>query len=158
MPESPSAILAEMLSDENILVDLEQEDRASVVKLLVQNLVDTQQVAKSNVSALSRALNEREELGSTAIGGGVAIPHARVGFVDEPVIAFALLKNGQGFNALDGQPVQFVFMVLTPKADDEAHRKVLRGITFFVKQQIHLKALAGCKTAADVKSVFVDYA
>ncbi|MCC8165684.1 MAG: PTS sugar transporter subunit IIA, partial [Planctomycetes bacterium] len=100
----------------------------------------------------------REGLGSTAIGGGVAIPHARIGFSDEPLMAFALLRDGEGFNSLDGAPVHFVFMVLTPKDDDEAHREVLRAITYFVKRPIHLKALAGCKTSADVKSVFVDYA
>ncbi len=158
MPDSPSSILAELIHEENILVDLPAEDHASVVKSLVANMVSTDLVAKANTSTVSRLLNERESLGSTAIGGGVAIPHARIGFSDEPLMAFALLHDGEGFNALDGAPVKFVFMVLTPKDDDEAHREVLRAITYFVKQPIHLKALAGCKTAADVKSVFVDYA
>ncbi len=158
MPDSPSSILAELIHEENILVDLPAEDHAAVVKALVANMVSTDLVAKANTSTVSRLLNERESLGSTAIGGGVAIPHARIGFSDEPLMAFALLRDGEGFNALDGAPVKFVFMVLTPKDDDEAHREVLRAITYFVKQPIHLKALAGCKTAADVKSVFVDYA
>ncbi|MCD7897339.1 MAG: PTS sugar transporter subunit IIA [Planctomycetaceae bacterium] len=158
MPDSPSSILAELIHEENILVDLPTEDHALVVKALVANMVSTDLVAKANTSTVSRLLNERESLGSTAIGGGVAIPHARIGFSDEPLMAFALLRDGAGFNSLDGAPVHFVFMVLTPKDDDEAHREVLRAITYFVKQPIHLKALAGCKTPTDVKSVFVDYA
>lgn len=158
MPDSPSKLLAELIHETNILVDLPSEEHGAVIKALVQNMVSTELVAKTNTSTVSRLLNEREALGSTAIGGGVAIPHARIGFSDEPLLAFALLKNGDGFNSLDGASVHFVFMVLTPKDDDEAHRAVLRAITYFVKQPIHLKALAGCKTPADVKSVFLDYA
>lgn len=158
MPDSPSQLLAELINEENILVDLPAEDHASVVKALVQNMVTTGLVTKTHTSTVSRLLNEREALGSTAIGDGVAIPHARIGFSDEPLMAFALLRGGEGFNSLDGASVQFVFMVLTPKDNDETHRQVLRAITYFVKQPIHRKALSGCKTAADVKSVFVDYA
>ena len=158
MPDSPSKILAELIQVENILVDLPSEEHSAVIKALVHNMVSTDLVAKNNTSTVSRLLNEREALGSTAIGGGVAIPHARIGFSDEPLLAFALLKDGAGFNSLDGAPVHFVFMVLTPKEDDDAHRAVLRAITYFVKQPIHLKALSGCRTPADVKSVFTDYA
>ncbi len=158
MPDTPSEILASLIREENILVNLPSEDHAAVVKSLVQNMVSTGLVAKTNTSTLSRLLNERESLGSTAIGGGVAIPHCRVGFSDEPLMAFALLKQGSGFKALDGAPVQFVFMVLTPKDNDDTHRQVLRAITYFVKQPIPLRALAGCKTPGDVKSVFQDYA
>lgn len=158
MSESPSKVLASLIHEENIMVDVAGEDHATVVKTLVQNMVATGLVAKNHTSTVSRLLNEREALGSTAIGGGVAIPHARISFSSEPLLAFALLKNGDGFNSLDGAPVHFVFMVLTPKDDDESHRKVLRAITYFVKQPIHLKALSGCRTPADVKSVFQDYA
>ncbi len=158
MPDSPSKMLAELIREENILVDLASEDHAAVVKSLVQNMVATGLVAKNHTSTVSRLLNEREALGSTAIGGGVAIPHARIGFSDEPLLAFALLKHGAGFNSLDGAAVNFVFLVLTPKENDDIHRTVLRAITYFVKQPIHLKALSGCRTPADVKSVFLDYA
>lgn len=151
-------MLAELIHEENIIVDLPSEDHATVIKSLVQNMVSTGLVAKANTSTVSRLLNEREALGTTAIGDGVAIPHARIGFSDEPLMAFALLKKGEGFNALDGAGVQFVFMVLTPKDNDDTHRAVLRAITAFVKQPIHRKALSGCRTPADVKSVFVDYA
>ena len=158
MPDSPSEILTELIQEANILVNLPSEDHASVVKALVQNMVATDLVAKTHASTVTRLLNEREAVGSTAIGGGVAIPHARIGFSEDPLVAFALLRDGAGFNSLDGAPVHFVFMVLTPKEDEQVHRDVLRAITYFAKKPVHLKALAGCKTAADVKSVFDDYA
>ena len=158
MPDSPSKMLATLIKEENIIVELPSEEHSAVIKSLVQNMVSTGLVSKTHTSTVSRLLNEREALGSTAIGGGVAIPHARIGFSEEPLVAFALLHDGDGFNSLDGASVHFVFMVLTPKDDDDAHRNVLKAITAFVKQPIHLKALSGCKTPADVKSVFQDYA
>lgn len=158
MSDSPSQMLAECILEENILVNPEAEDRASVVQALVQNMVSTDLVSKEHTDTVSRLLAEREELGSTAIGGGVAIPHARIDFSDEPLMSFALLAHGSGFKSLDGAPVKFVFMVLTPKDGEEIHRNVLRAITSFVKQPIHLKALSGCKSSAEVKSVFLDYA
>lgn len=158
MPDSPSKILATIIHEENIVVGLPAEDHPAVIKALVQNMVTTGLVAKNQTSTVSRLLNEREAKGTTAIGDGVAIPHARIGFSEDPLAAFALLHDGSGFNALDGGHVKFVFMVLTPKDNDESHRAILRAITYFVKNPIHLKALSGCKTAADVKEVFNDYA
>ncbi|MCL2000820.1 MAG: PTS sugar transporter subunit IIA [Planctomycetes bacterium] len=158
MPDSPSIILPELIREENILVDLPNEEQASVVKSMVQNLVATGFIAKNHTATVSRLLKEREALGSTAIGGGVAIPHARISFLNQPLLAFALLKNGAGFNSLDGAAVNFVFLVLTPKDNDDAHRAVLKAITFFVKKTTHLKALSGCRTPEDIKSVFLDYA
>ncbi|MDR0362851.1 MAG: PTS sugar transporter subunit IIA [Planctomycetota bacterium] len=158
MPDLPANVLSELLREDNIVVGLESEAHASVVKAMIHNMVETGLIAKTHASTVSRLVNEREALGSTAIGGGVAIPHARIGFSDGPLLTFALLSKGEGFNALDGAPVHFVFLVLTPKDDDDIHRAVLKSITSFVKQPIHLKALSGCKSAADVKSVFQDYA
>ncbi|MDR1533927.1 MAG: PTS sugar transporter subunit IIA [Planctomycetota bacterium] len=158
MPDSPTKLLAELVREENILVSLPSEERDSVVKALVQNMVSAGLVTKAQSSTISRLLNERESLGSTALGGGVAIPHARIGFSEKPLVAFALLKAGQGFNSLDGALVNFVFLTLTPKGDDGVHRAVLQAITGFVRNPVHRKALSGCQTPADVKSVFVDYA
>ena len=157
MSGSPPGYLAGLLDEKNIMVDLRPETHSAVVKALIRNLVETDLISKGHASTVSRLVNEREALGSTAIGGGVAIPHARIGFSGEPLLAFALLARGEGFNALDGAPVHFVFLVLTPKEDDGLHRPVLKAITAFVRQPVHLKALSGCKTPADVKSVLQDY-
>ena len=158
MPDPVSRLLVSSLPEENLLVNLPAEDRASVVKALVQNLVATGKIQKGQAAAVTRLVNEREEKGSTAIGGGVAMPHARVSFSDAVIAAFALLAGGDGFNALDGAPVRYVFLVLTPKDNEDLHREMLRAVTGFVRKPIHLKALSGCHTPAEIKSVFQDYA
>lgn len=158
MPESPPNLLATLIAEENMLVELPSEERSVVVKTMIQNLVASGRISKGHAPTVAKLVNDREALGSTAIGGGVAIPHARIPFSDDPIMAFALLKDGVGFNALDGGSVNFVFMVLTPKKDDEMHRTVLKAITSFAKKHIPLKALRGCVNASDIKSVFQDYA
>ncbi len=155
MPDKIS--LTDYLSPANILVGTPDESRDWVVKALIKALIESGSIGKTKASSVSRLLNEREAVGSTAIGGGVALPHARVKFLREPVFAFALLRNGTGFNALDGAPVRYVFLVLTPKDDEEMHLAFLKQITLFTREQIHLKALAGCSTAKEVEAVFRDY-
>lgn len=157
MPDSRPKVLSELIKIDNILVNPASEERGAVIKALMQNMVATGRVSKGQTSSVSRLINEREALGSTALGGGVAIPHARISFSDKPLISFALLREGHGFNSLDGGSVRFVFFTLTPKDDDEAHRAVLRAITSFVKPPAHQRALSGCRTPAAVWDVFFDY-
>jgi len=158
MPDPVSRLLVSSLPEENLLVNLPAEDRPSVVKALIQNLVATGKIQKGQAAAVTRLVNEREEKGSTAIGGGVAIPHTQVSFSDTVIAAFALLANGSGFNALDGAPVRYVFLILTPKDNVPLHHEMLKAVTSFVRRHIPIKALSGCRTPAEIKSVFQDYA
>lgn len=154
--ETPS--LASVFCADTILIHPESANRADVVRQLMTVFVESGQITRPQATAATRLVNDRESVGSTAIGGGVALPHARVGYLDSVLGAFALLQDGEGFNALDGAPVRFVFLLLTPKDDDALHINTLKAITRFAGVPIHLKALAGCESATEVISVFKDYA
>ncbi len=158
MSDAAPFCLASTIAVDNILVNPEKEDRTSVIRALLRSLVDSGKLTKSQANTANKALAEREALGSTAIGQGVALPHARVAFCDEVIAAFALLKQGADFSALDGAPVRLVFLLITPKSSDQKHIEAMKKVTGFVKVDIHVKALAGCKTGAEVKGVFADYA
>jgi len=152
--------LSALLRIENILVGLAAEDRASVVKALIENLAETGRITKAQIGAATRLINAREKDGSTALGNHLAIPHARVSFAD-PVVAFALIRDGKAhdYGSLDSQPVKFVFLLLTPKDDDDRHILLMKTIVSFINNNvIHRRALSGCQTVEEVMSVFVDYA
>lgn len=153
-----SSLLLSAIPEDSILIHPDAEDRPAVVKALFAQIVKGGHLTKAQATAAQKRVAEREAVGSTAIGNGVALPHARLGHVPSAVGAFALLRDGQGFSALDGAPVRFVFLLLTSEGDDGAHVQVLKAITQFASVPIHLKALAGCKTPKDVLSVFQDYA
>ena len=77
----------------------------------------------------AKALDEREKLGSTGFGGGVAVPHARLVGLLRPVAAFARLARPIDFQAIDEKPVDLVFMLLTPAGDEKRHLTALAGVS-----------------------------
>lgn len=85
-------------------------------------------------SELHQALVEREELGSTAMGDGVAIPHARIDGIDHVVGVFVKLSEPVEFSAVDHQPVDLVFALFAPKAESTEHLKALARVSRVLRQ------------------------
>ncbi|MEM1147462.1 MAG: PTS sugar transporter subunit IIA [Pseudomonadota bacterium] len=75
------------------------------------------------------AVIEREKLGSTSVGEGVAIPHARISGLEHPVGAFVRLHDGVDFDAIDGQPCDLIFMLLAPIASGADHLRALAQVS-----------------------------
>jgi nitrogen PTS system EIIA component len=116
MKNSHSVVLSELLSPATINLDLQSADRDSVLKELVQQIP---QLAKEPAGrqTLLRALHEREQLHSTGIGDGVALPHARnalVGLVDDSLMVFGRHPRGIPYDAVDGVPARLFFLLLAP--------------------------------------------
>ena len=110
--------LEEVLAPQALIAELRARDKAGALRELVEVLpVDREQ-------ALA-ALWERERLGSTAIGQGVAIPHARLAGLSRPVASFGRSPEGVEFDSLDGRPVHFIFCLLAPEGAPVAHLRVL---------------------------------
>lgn len=84
-------------------------------------------------------LLEREKLGSTAIGNGVAIPHVRIPAVDKPHMLICILKNGLDFEASDKRAVKIVFLLITPDKDLKMHLNILAHISHIVKDTNFVK-------------------
>jgi PTS system nitrogen regulatory IIA component len=105
--------ISDLLSPEDVMIDV----RASNKRKLLQELAA--KAASSlglGVDQVAPDLLKREDLGSTGVGGGVAIPHARLPDLKRPYGVFAKLKQPIEFDAIDGQPVDIVFVLLLPAA------------------------------------------
>ena len=116
MTNSHSVVLSELLSPASINLDLQSADQDSVLSELVNQIP---QLAKQPAARqmLLRALQEREQLHSTGIGDGIALPHARnalVGLVDDALIVFGRHARGIPYNAIDGVPARLFFLLLAP--------------------------------------------
>ena len=92
------------------------------------------------------ALINREKLGSTGLGKGVAIPHGRMASLERPVCAFVKLATPVDFDATDGQPVDLVFALLVPENSTEEHLQVLSTIAEIFSNQGISMALRQCDT------------
>ena len=129
MKNSGSVVLSELISPATINLNLKSADRDAVLDELVGQIPAVARQPEAR-STLLRALREREQLHSTGIGDGVALPHARnalVGLVDRPVIVFGRHAQGIPFDAIDGEPARLFFLLVAPTVTQ--HLAVLARIS-----------------------------
>ena len=116
MKQTTSVVLGDLLLPATINLDLKSTDRDSLLAELVNQIP---QLAKQPAArqTLLRALHEREQLHSTGIGDGIALPHSRnalVGLVDQPIMVFGRHKNGIPYDTIDGIPARLFFLLIAP--------------------------------------------
>ena len=90
-------------------------------------------------------LINREKLGSTGLGRGVAIPHGRIAALEQPVCAFIRLEDAVEFDATDGQPVDLAFALLVPEESTEEHLQVLSLIAELFSDQDFCSGVRNCR-------------
>ncbi|MFQ5993954.1 MAG: PTS IIA-like nitrogen regulatory protein PtsN [Acidiferrobacterales bacterium] len=96
------------------------------------------------------SLVERERLGSTCIGNGVALPHGRVKGLKKPVGAFATLAQDIDYDALDGEPIKMVFALLVPEDTNEEHLRALAALATILRDQDLCDRLLGAKSSQEI--------
>jgi len=119
--------IADYVHADLIALGLEVRDKEDLLGQLVQRLVDHGRVAAPDT--LMSELLKRERVMSTGIGGGIAIPHALLNDVGDLVILFARTDKPLDFQALDGNPVDLVFMLVGPKGGANLYVKLLARIS-----------------------------
>lgn len=131
--------LSEILDEYNIIPDLKARDKKRVIEELAEVIVQTR--PSLDKDSLVRVLLERERLGSTGIGDGVAIPHGKIQGISEPVISFGRSRKGLDFESMDGQPVYLFFLLVAPESSASAHLKALARIAKILKNGTFRKIL-----------------
>ena len=101
------------LSPADVAIGVEARDKSTLLKNLSTRAADALDLA---ADAVTNQIERRDELGSTGIGGGVCIPHARLREVRKPFGLLARLREPIDFEAIDGQPIDIVFLLLLPAA------------------------------------------
>ncbi len=134
-----------------ILFDFKAKDKEEVLKRISEwaaQAIDG--ISKEEVLGV---LGEREELGSTGIGGGVAIPHAKLPKLEETVVIVAISKEGVPFDAVDGQPVFAFFVLLAPDNDTVNYLRLLAKVSKLIKQQGFLPKIKKATDQEDVREI-----
>ncbi|MCM8792324.1 MAG: PTS sugar transporter subunit IIA [Candidatus Omnitrophica bacterium] len=127
--------IMDFLSKKAIIPALKSTKKEEVIKELVDALIQAGEISKSHRNKLVEALLAREKLGSTAIGQGVGIPHAKSEYVDKLVAALGISPKGVDFDSLDGEPVYIVFLLLAPQDSAGPHLKALALISRLLKDK-----------------------
>ena len=137
--------LGDIIPDGCILDDLKSVEKEDVIKEMVQALVRASRVDEAATKKVVKALMDREELGSTGIGAGVAVPHAKHDSITDLVCAFGRSKKGINFDALDGEPVHVLFLLLSSKSASGAHLEALAYISRLVRDEKIVRFLREAK-------------
>ncbi len=145
--------LMDFLSEQSIAADIKSTKKEDVLRELVDLLINSGELDKSFRSKVIDGLLERESLGSTAIGQGIAIPHAKTDCVSKLVGAFALSKKGIDFDSLDGEPVYIFFLLLAAQDSAGPHLKALARISRLFKDKYFRDNLRNCTNEKDIIKV-----
>jgi PTS system nitrogen regulatory IIA component len=156
MPAIPMDIdLSSVISAERIAVNQSTSSKKRLLEQMTDLLLATDATLDRN--AVAQTLIERERLGSTGIGHGVALPHGRVKDLDAPSGAFAVLEAPVDFDALDGQPVDLVFALLVPSEATDEHLRILARLAAMFNDGSLRDALRRTRSSADAYDLLIGW-
>ncbi len=119
--------LTQSIDIKDITSSLKGKDKAAVIAELVELLHANGRIP--DPACILKAVMEREEIRSTGVGKGFAIPHCKTGMVDEVTIAFGICDEAIDFDSIDSEPVKLVALLVSPAAKTGAHIQALAGIS-----------------------------
>jgi len=145
--------LSDIMEEDNLIPDLKARDKKRVIEELAEAIVKNK--PSLDKDSLVRVLLERESLGSTAIGDGVAIPHGKFHGITMPIISFGRSLNGLDFESIDGQPVFLFFLLVAPEDSASVHLKALARIAKLLKDSTFRRSLMEAHTREELYKIII---
>jgi fructose-specific phosphotransferase system IIA component len=141
---------ADFVCREAIRADLAADDKEGVIREMVQTLLDAGKIEKDESDSIVKAILKREELGSTGIGRGVAVPHTKHPSVDQLVGTVAISHEGVDFASLDGEKVYLFFLLISPPDRPGDHLRALENISRQLRDDTFCRFLKQAKSADEI--------
>jgi PTS system nitrogen regulatory IIA component len=140
--------IIDVLQKESIISDLKSQDKKGILEELVAPIA---RITGVNHKDLVRVLMDREQLGSTGIGGGIGIPHGKLKQLESLALGFGLSRKGVDFESMDNQPTHIFFLLVTPENSTGLHLKMLARISKILKHDQFKEKLLN---AANIEEIF----
>lgn len=138
--------LSDIMVSDAIVPELKAKTRDEAIEELVESLADAGAIAKKNVKDVVKAVLAREQQATTGIGKGVALPHAKLKGIKQPVGAIGRSSEGIDFAALDSKPVYSVILLLSSPDNPDEHLQAMEAIFKHVQRDIFRKFLRQSET------------
>ncbi|RKH43725.1 PTS sugar transporter subunit IIA [Corallococcus sicarius] len=145
--------IADFLSPQAVVADMQARTKAEVLRELSATLARAHPNLREE--RLVAVLQEREKLGSTGIGEGVAIPHGKLAGMDSLQAAFCVSRAGVDFEAIDGKPTHLFFALVAPENSAGVHLKALARISRLFKNPRFRAAILEAPTSSDIHALIV---
>jgi PTS system nitrogen regulatory IIA component len=147
VPQGSAGELIEAIRPDLVFPELVARDRSTAIAELARGIAGA--LPKVEAGALARGFAEREALGSTALGRGLAVPHCKVAGLSRAYVAVGVSPQGVDFGAPDGAPVRVFFAVISPAETPAAHLRLLAAISRWAKIPGRLDRLSMAATTED---------
>ena len=147
--------LSKILTPELIIYPLQAQTKSEVVAQLVEILAKNGKL--SDLEAAKNAVIRREELMTTGVGKGVALPHGKYPNTDEVLVSFGISKTGIDFNAIDGLPVHIFVLLLTPEQFPTKHLKLLGKFSRILNDAGCREALLAADSPQQIAEILYQY-
>mgnify|MGYP001640775235 FL=1 len=141
--------ITDYITESLIDLNLKSKNREGILIELSELLEKSPNIIGEE-SDIYKALVDREKLGSTGIGKGVAIPHAKTECATKLTVAFGVSREGIDFNSLDEEDVNLFFVFASPNKDSQIYLKVLARISRLIREEEFRENLFNCKTSKEV--------
>ncbi|MCS7184949.1 MAG: PTS sugar transporter subunit IIA [bacterium] len=149
MTENTVALgIVKILTPQTIIINLKPDKKEAIIEKILEVAVKTHGL--KNKDEILKALLEREKIGSTGVGEGIAIPHTPTKYVDEFIGVLAICNEGTDFQSVDGKPVYILFLLIYPPEPKGAHLKILAKLSMCLKDRYIQDMLLKSKTPEDV--------
>jgi mannitol/fructose-specific phosphotransferase system IIA component (Ntr-type) len=144
---------ADFVVPEAIRAELVANDKEGVIREMVQALMDAGEIEEDEFESIVKAILKREELGSTGIGRGIAVPHTKHPSVDRLVGNVAISRSGVDFNSLDGEKVHLLFLLVSPPDRPGDHLRALENISRQLRDDTFCRFLKQSKNVDDIRQL-----
>ena len=141
---------SDFVSGKAIRADLRSSDKTSVIGELVESLLLAGEIGAADKDDIVKAILKREELGSTGIGRGIAVPHTKHPSVNKLIGTVGVSTNGVEFESLDGEKVQLFFLLVSPPDRPGDHLRALENISRQLRDETFCRFLKQSKTSDDI--------
>lgn len=141
---------ADFISKDAIKTQVTATDKEGIIREMATTLLDAGQIAADQFDSIVEAVLKREELGSTGIGRGVAVPHTKHPTADKLCGAVAVSEEGVEFDSLDGEKVHLLFLLVSPPDRPGDHLRALENISRQLRDDSFCRFLKQSKTPEDI--------
>ena len=144
---------ADFIVSDAVKAEIKATDKQGVIREMVQSILDVGGMKKDDFEGIVKAIIKREELGSTGIGRGIAVPHTKHQSVSRLMGCVAVSTDGIDFDSLDCEKVQLFFLLISPPDCPGDHLRALEHITRQLKDDTFCRFLKQSKTKEDILSL-----
>ncbi len=136
----------EYLHPDDIILNIKGRSKKNIISFLLEHLSKRKRINKKDKKNILKAIMQRESMGSTAIGGYIALPHARLSCIKDIIICVGISKEGVNFDSLDEEPVHIIVLLLSNQKNAGLHLKTLAHLAKILRDRSFVQKLKNIQT------------